>query len=241
MKDNSIFLHQLYSPGGAQGLAALKNAPNTHPHEWANRNPYTLVSMLKHSWSVNLPDLGTWVVEHIPSPVSNFPSLLAESMKYDNTYVSDFLLADFQKYTEQKVDEPKAQRIGLSAALDAAVFGKLEYLVKITQIMRDYFFCGHFEDIASEGAGHTNVVQYCWENLSEKGKIHVAGRVICANNTDAIEWVAHRIPSLYWGEVEFNLDDNQKTLWREHTSVVQHARLEEQTQPARFSAPSKKI
>lgn len=239
--DGSVFLHQLYSPGGAKGLAALKNAPITHPQEWANRNSNTMVSMLKHSWSVNLPDLGTWVVEHIPSPVSSFPSLLAESVKYDNKYVSDFLLNDFQKYTEEKSDEPKAQRIGLSAALNAAEFGKMDYLVKITQIMRNYFLCAQFENIATAGACHIKVVQYCWNELSELGRVHVASEVVCTNNPDAIEWVAQRIPSLYWGDVELNLDDNQKMLWREHTSVVQRVRLEEHTQSEKSTAPPKKI
>lgn len=239
--DGSVFLHQLYAPGGVEGLAALKNAHNTHPNEWANRNPYTLVSMLKHSWSVNLPDLGTWVVEQIPSPVSNFPSLLAESLKYDNTYVSDFLLNDFQKYTEEKCDEPKAKRIGLSAALNAAESGKMDYLIKITQNMRNYFLGDQLESIAKAGAHHTKVIEYFWSELPEWRRVHLTSEVVRANNPEAIEWVAQRLPSLYWADVELSLDDNQKTLWREHTSVVQRTRLEEQTQSVTCSAPSKKI
>lgn len=241
MDNSSAFLHELYSPGGTQGLAALKNAPNTHPNEWANRNPYTMVSMLKHAWSVNFPSLGSWVVEHIPSPVSNFPYLLSESFKHENNHVSDFLLAEFDKFTNQKIDEPKAQRIGLSAALSAAECGKIEYLKKTIQIMRNYFLCDHLESIAGAGAAYTDVVQHLWDQLSELGKINVAREVVYANNTDMIEWVAQHISSSDWTDVECNLNDDQKNTWRAHTTVIQRACLEDHIQTGARNAPVKKI
>lgn len=241
MEDYSSFLHQLYAPGGAKGLAALKNAHNTHPDEWANRNPYTMVSILKHSWLVNLPDLGTWVVEHIPSPMSNFPSLLVESLGYTNTSVTNFLLTQFKEFTDQNIDAEKAQRIGLNAAIVAAEGGKLKYLVEITQIMRNHLIQEQFERIAAHGAAHTDVVQYLWNDLSEPGKIHVAGMVVNANNTTLIKWVAQQIPSDHWADIECNLDDEEKTIWRDHTARVQRTRLENHTQPTTFSTPPKKI
>ena len=239
--DSSVFLHQLYSPGGAEGLAALKNAHKTHPHEWANRNPYTMVALLKHSWSVNLPNLGAWVVEHIPSPISNFPSLLSESIRDENRVVTDFLLTQFEEFTIQNFDAVKAQSIGLSAAIVAADTGKLEYLMEVNRIMRNHFTHEQFDRIAVHGAAHTDVVQHLWNELSEPGKIYAASMVVYAANFDCIQWVAHQIPSVHWADVESNLDDAKKTLWREHTSVVQRARLEEHTQSTMFSAPPKKI
>lgn len=241
MKDCSTFLHQLYSPGGAQGLAALKNAPKTHPNEWANRNPYTMVALLKHSWSGDLPNLGAWVVENIPSPTSNFPSLLSESIRYENAVVTDFLLKQFEEFTAQNVDAQKAQRIGLSAIRTAAEQGELEYLIRINHIMNTCFSHEQFDEIAAHGAAHTNIVQHLWNKLSEPGKIYVASMVVFAANSDCIKWVAHQIPSVHWVDVEYNLDGAKKTLWREHTSVVQRARLEEHTQPTAFRAPHKKI
>lgn len=241
MKDSSVFLHELYSPGGVNGLAALKNAPNTHPQEWANRNPYTMVSILKHAWSFNLPDLANWAVENIPPPIANFFSLLPESLKHENTHVTDFLLAEFEIFTEQQCDVPKSLSIGLSAALAAAEIGDLQYLKKINHIMRHYFLCDQFERIAGSGAAHTDVVQYLWNDLSEPGHIQVASLVVCANNIDVIEWIAQRIPSSHWADVEWNLDEDQKSIWRAHTAVVQRGRLEEQTPSTIFSTPSKKI
>lgn len=241
MDNSSVFLHQLYSPGGSKGLAALKNAPTTHPQEWANRNPYTMVSILHHAWSANLPELANWVVEHVPSPMSNFPSLLSESIKHDNIYVSDLLVVEFEKFTNQNFDQFKSERIGLSAACTAAECGKMEYLLKITQIMHNYFICGQFERIAVSGAAHKDVIEHLWNDLSEPGKIHVAAAVVCANNTDVIEWVAQRVSSDYWADVELDLDDAQKNMWRDHTAVVQRTRLKDQTQPTVFSAPPKKI
>lgn len=239
--DGSVFLHQLYSPGGAEGLEALKNAPNTHPQEWANRNPYTMVAILKHSWSTNLPDLGAWVVEHIPSPISNFPSLLSESIRYENTVVTNFLLKQFEEFTAQNIDAEKSQRIGLSACRTAAECGELEYLIQINHIMNTHFSHEQFDEIAAHGAAHNNIVQHLWGELSEPGKIYVAGMVVNADNANLIKWVAQEIPSDHWTDVEYALDDTQKMVWREHTAQVQRTRLEERTQSVTLSAPHKKM